>query len=260
MAEPLWLHIEEVESVLCHAKQLWLGLDFDGTLTPIVATPDGAVLDADAGTTLAALCGQDCIDVAIISGRALSDIRSKVALDGITYAGNHGMEISGAGIEFEDSEAHALRPRMDEIETGLRRRLTAISGTFVEHKGLSLSVHYRLAGPIDAGLAAACVHASVANDPDFRVRAGAKVLEILPVKSGDKGSAIRTLLKMRASRNALPIYIGDDLTDEDAFRAIPNGITIRVGANRATSARYYVASQPEVHKFLNWLLNLVSKR
>lgn len=260
MAEPLWPHIEVIESELLRARSLWLGLDFDGTLAPVVSTPEGASLGEEVRNTLAALSREECMDVAIISGRDLSDIRSKVNLKGITFAGNHGMQIVGSGITFEDTVAHALRPTIDKVEFILRERLRAIPGALIEHKGLSISVHYRLADPDDMPRIESAITELVDAYPAIRTRLGVKVIEILPVASAHKGVAVRKLLEMRADREPLPIYLGDDVTDEDAFKAIPEGLTIRVGESADTCARYHVASPLAVHQFLKWLATHLSNR
>lgn len=260
MAKPLWTSIHQVESELGNVKVLWLGLDFDGTLAPLALTPDDAMLAEETRSTLTRLSSHRSIEVAVISGRALHDVRSKIGLEGITYVGNHGMQIEGKGIKFEDAIAGALRPAVKEVALLLHRDLSAIPGVFVESKDFSLSIHYRLADPSDVALVESRVETIVAARPEVRARVGAKTIEILPISDANKGAAIQMLLALHPGRKWGVIYIGDDATDEDAFKALPDAITIRVGAHASTSARFHVDSPAEVLEFLNWLLRFMANR
>jgi trehalose 6-phosphate phosphatase len=237
--------------------------DYDGTLTPIVDRPELAILSTEIRKLLKALAKNRRYTVGIVSGRALPDLKSKVGLDGIIYAGNHGLEIEGLGSSFLEPIAEEMRPFFSMLNQALSATLRGIKGAFVENKGLTLSVHYRMVDGNEKGKVKDAFKRI--TDPlhvtgRIRVTRGKKVYEIRPPVDWDKGKAIAWLMaKLRdTSRNGsvLPIYLGDDLTDEDGFRLINknNGISIFVGGEGFPSvARYFLKSPEEVAKLLKML-------
>ena len=125
------------------ASHILLLLDYDGTLTPIVERPELANLPEGMRQLLQALARQRRLTLGIISGRALADIKEKVGISGIIYAGNHGLEIEGPGISFVSPLAEEFKPILRLMHYVLSQALGAIKGVMVEDKGLTLSVHYR---------------------------------------------------------------------------------------------------------------------
>jgi len=200
--------------------------------------------------------------LAIISGRALNDIKRKVGLkNNIVYVGNHGFEISGPKIKFKSPVPLTYRKKLEEIKSKLSKSLSSVKGVLIEDKGFSLSVHYRQADKKDifkikTEFFAALVPYEIRDD--ISVRTGKKVLEVRPPLAWDKGKVALWLLarhkfKMRRKkRKVFPIYIGDDTTDEDAFGSLESrGMTIFVGKpHKRTKARFYVKSTEEVADFL----------
>jgi trehalose 6-phosphate phosphatase len=253
MTESLWHHLENIETTVRASRYLWIGLDFDGTLTPLVDTPEAAILDPCVRETLVALLAIPSVAIAVISGRALADVREKVGLDGIVFAGNHGLEIEGQDFKHRDAAAAVLSRDLTEIALRLDERLHRIPGVLIEHKILSLSVHYRLSPPERLEFIRMTVKDILRTDSCFEIRAGSNVWEIRPAAAVDKGTAVTFLKNYQTGPNSLAIYIGDDISDEDAFKALPAGITVLVGENRPTSARYQVSSPAETLRFLNWL-------
>jgi trehalose 6-phosphate phosphatase len=232
-------------------------LDFDGTLAPIVEHPEQAALDPAARATverLAALC-----PVAVISGRDLDDVRQRVAVDGILYAGSHGFDI--AGDSHAPQPGRAALPALDEAEQRLRRTLAPIDGALVDRKRFSVAVHYRLVQPKQQGAIEQAVDAVLVDHPGLRKGRGKKVFELLPDVDWDKGAAVRRLLGRLGpdASTMLPFYIGDDVTDEDAFRALrDDGLGIVVAdAPRPTAARYRLHDPAEVDRFLRLLVELL---
>ena len=200
--------------------RLVLLLDFDGTLAPIVDRPELAEMPPRTRRALDRLRGMDGVEVAVVSGRGLADVRERAAIPGIAYAGNHGMEIEGAGLHRIHPGAGAARPQLQAVATRLDADLAGIDGAFAEDKGLTLSIHYRLA-PEHAEEVRARVHDAVAGHPDLRVTEGKMVLEVRPRVEWDKGRSVLYLLEqMRPPADAPVLYLGDDRTDEDAFRAL----------------------------------------
>ena len=245
------------------ANHVLLLCDYDGTLTPIVDRPELAVLPHDTRKSLGRLARNRRYTVGIISGRALADIRSSVGVEGIIYAGNHGLEIDSFGSNFLEPVAEEMRPFFHILSQVLSATLRGIKGVSVENKGLSLSVHYRSIDDTDERVVKDAFNR--VTDPlnvtgRIRVTEGKKVYEIRPPVDWDKGKAIAWLIanckKTKGISGALPIYLGDDLTDEDGFRVIEknNGISIFVGDESFQSmARYFLRSPEEVAEFLKML-------
>ena len=237
-----------------------LFLDYDGTLTPIVARPELALLDEAVCHTLRAL-GERC-PVAIVSGRDRADVQRLVGIDGLIYAGSHGFDISGPGLHAVHGAAYL--PDLEDAETELRRSLNPIRGALLERKTYSLAVHVRGLPP-DAALAVeAAVDAALSRHTHLRKGTGKMVFELLPRLDWHKGKAVLHILETLRlpAADVLPIYIGDDRTDEDAFAALAGrGVGILVAESPRPTAAYYTLRNPdEVHRFLERLSNAVGPR
>ncbi|MDT7769146.1 MAG: trehalose 6-phosphate phosphatase [Mycobacterium sp.] len=230
--------------------------DFDGTLSEIVENPDSAVLAdgaADALTSLSARC-----PVAILSGRDLADVRQRIDLPGIWYAGSHGFELTGPdGSHHQNAEAAASIPVLAQAADELANQLGHIPGAVVEHKRFGVAVHYRNAARDRVGEVAAAVR-SAGQRVALRVTTGREVIELRPNVDWDKGKTLRWVLDYIRDNEGpdplLPIYLGDDITDEDAFDAVhDDGIAILVrhsdDGDRATAASYALDSPDRVREF-----------
>lgn len=261
--EYLFLNPDKIRRIL-KDKFIYLFLDYDGTLAPITKIPAKAYMRKETRRLLRRLSGIPNYKLAIISGRALSDIKKRVGIkDNIIYVGNHGFEISGPKIKFNSPVPLGYREKLKNIRAKLEKGLSRIKGVIIEDKGFSLSVHYRLAdkkniSKIKTEFHAALVLYEVRND--VRVRTGKKVLEIRPPMAWDKGKVVLWLLARHkfatraGKKDVLPIYIGDDKTDEDAFESLKDrGINIFVGRPVKTKARFYLKNTKEVVKFLETL-------
>ncbi|MFA5104466.1 MAG: trehalose-phosphatase [Candidatus Margulisiibacteriota bacterium] len=249
------------------AVSIILFLDYDGTLVPIAQTPQKAVLPMAVKRTLAGLSRLKDVKVVVISGRSLKDVRRMVGLNNIIYAGNHGLEMRGAGVVFEHPTSSASRKAIDTICSSLRSELSALKGVLIEDKGKTLSVHYRLAGKKDANKIREMIEKAVSpfvKRALIKVTEGKKVVEIRPPVYWDKGKAVTWLLKKLkkdAGRPILPIYIGDDKTDEDAFGVLRNrGLTFYVGSKGVSNAQYRIKDTKEVHGFLKALFNIKKEK
>jgi trehalose 6-phosphate phosphatase len=229
--------------------------DFDGTLSEIVQNPDSARLvdgAADALTSLSAAC-----PVAILSGRDLADVRERIGLPGLWYAGSHGFELTGPdGTHHQNPEAAASIPVLAGAAADLADQLH-IPGVVVEHKRFGIAVHYRNAARDSVGEVAAAVR-TAGQRTALRVTTGREVIELRPNIDWDKGKTLRWVLDyIRDNKGAgplLPIYLGDDITDEDAFDAVhDDGIAILVrhsdDGDRATAARYALDDPDRVREF-----------
>ncbi|WP_338243769.1 trehalose-phosphatase [Aurantiacibacter hainanensis] len=244
-------------------------LDYDGTLTPIVDSPELAVLDDDIRSTIRRLAG--LCTVAIISGRDRADVARLVGLDELIYAGSHGFDIGGpGGLEKQHERAKEFLTPLDRAEARLSNALASIKGAIVERKRFAIAVHYRLVDPARAADVEAAVDRTVADGaiedagPMLRKTGGKKVFEIRPDVAWDKGRAVLWLLEtLDLDRpDILPIYIGDDETDEDAFRALRDrGLGIMVGDVPQNSAAKCVLGAPtDVAELLGKLIQLLEDK
>ncbi len=238
-----------------HASHISLLTDFDGTISPIVAVPGDAQLDPEIRPLLKQIATQPDFSVGVISGRALEDLRSRTDIDELIYVGNHGLEIEAGKVRFRNPEAEALRRELKCVFLQLKLVLDAAEGVEIEDKGLTLSVHYRRVNEDMQDWVREKALETAGKYRSFTTRQGKKVVEIRPGLEWDKGHAIKWLLKEVLPPGTLPIYIGDDATDEDAFAAIPQGITIRVGGvpTEGTMAHYLLPDVRTVAHFLSWL-------
>lgn len=239
-------------------KFIYLFLDYDGTLTPISRRPDKAPISKRAKRLLSRLSKSPRCKLAIVSGRALKDIKGIVDTAGIVYVGNHGLEIEGPKLKFKSIVPAGFRELLQEIKHDLNKRLISIKGIFLEDKGYTLSLHYRLVSKKHIPLVRTAFHEAVMSylvRNKVKINSGKKVLEIRPPIRWDKGKSILWLLARQefASKDntVFPVYIGDDITDEDAFRSLKDkGLTVFVGKPKKTRARYYLKSPREVMELL----------
>lgn len=248
-------------------KNIILLCDYDGTLTPIVDTPELAAIGKETLDLLTRLVNKKRLMLGIISGRALPDIKERVSIGGVIYAGNHGLEIEGPGLKF-------VHPLTDELQSGVRvlsivlnKALNNIRGVIVEDKGITLSVHYRMVDEAklpDVHSAFESVVRAARKMGKIRTTEGKKVHEVRPAIAWDKGKAVNLIIDKyiptQKKKNITVIYLGDDRTDEDAFKVVNqyDGISIMVGkAEYLSGSRYYLNSTGEVNGFLAELYKLV---
>jgi trehalose-phosphatase len=248
--------LEHVQEIARRGDRLAVFLDYDGTLTPIVSHPQDAWLSDSMRQTLQSLAAR--VPVAILSGRDLDDVRGRVLVDGIVYAGSHGFDIAGAGGLRRELGAACL-PVLDEAETELREELDEIPGAQLERKHFSVAAHYRNVNQKDAFRVALAVDAVAARHRELRRIDGKRVYELLPDIDWNKGKAVLWLLETLGleGRNVLPIYIGDDRTDEDAFSVLnKRGVGILVSEQpQVTAASYSLNNPEEVERFLQKLID-----
>lgn len=250
----------EIYGRIKQSKARLLLCDYDGTLTPIVDSPEMANLTAETRNLLATLVHRSSAKVGIISGRALVDIKEKVGIGGIIYAGNHGFEIEGPDIKFIHPITEEISSIIRMMGIVLQRAMSSIKGVIIEDKGMTLTVHYRL---VDQGKLPV-VNRMFENTVGtarmlgkIRTTSGKKVHEVRPAIPWNKGNAVNLIYdricRSHRKGDVLTIYLGDDLTDEDAFKAVNDlgGISILIGeSSLASAAAYYLNSTSEVDTFL----------
>jgi trehalose 6-phosphate phosphatase len=238
--------------------------DFDGTLSDIVDDPDAARPVAGAVEAVQKLSAQ--CPVAVLSGRDLADVTKRLGVPGIWYAGSHGFELTAPdGTHHQNEDAAAAIPVLGQAAGELRDRLGSIPGVVVEHKRFGVAVHYRNAARDRVDEVAAAVRAAGLRDA-LRVTTGREVIELRPDMDWDKGKTLRWVIEHLSEADAgplVPIYVGDDITDEDAFDAIrADGVPILVRHNedgdRTTAARFALDSPARVAEFTERLAQRLS--
>jgi len=234
-------------------------LDYDGTLTPIVSQPEDAILSNEMRGVLRELA--DLCTVAIVSGRDREDVEPKVDIDGLVYAGSHGFDIKGPDLRLEYEGGRSALPDLKEAEDELKARLDGVPGARVERKRFAIANHYRNVAEEDVSRVERAVREVAERHERLRVSGGKKVLELRPDIEWDKGRAVLWLLEALQldGEDVLPFYVGDDVTDEDAFKVLEDhGVGVLVGSpSYKTSATYGVRDTPEVREFLQKLILVV---
>ena len=264
--EHLFTVWDDLSAACRAADRVLLLADYDGTLTPIVSRPEEALLSEEMRYRLILLASVPTITVGVISGRELMDVESLVAIGGLYYAGNHGLEMDGPGYRCVNPEAELTRPLFHELAGRLRGALAGIEGIVLQDKELSLSVHYRLVGAEREAEVERIVRELVGplvEQGKVRLHPGKKVWEIRPPVDWHKGRVVAVIREEVAREfsvaNLLTIFIGDDVTDEDAFKAVvpPDGWSVYVGAPPpASAAPYYLENVAEVGELLDRLTGL----
>ncbi len=258
---------EEISEALCGRRAV-VFLDYDGTLTPIVERPELAVMSQSMRETVRALA--DTCPVAVISGRDRPVVEDFVRLDTLYYAGSHGFDIAGPdGKEIRHEVGKDFAPLLAEVRKRLEAGLGGLEGALIEGKRFSLAVHYRLVAPERAGEVKKLVGELLAEHADLKMTPGKMVFELQPKIEWHKGMAVNWLLKALEldGGGVLPIFLGDDITDEDAFREVSaTGIGILVAGTGAdiseheTAARYILQGVGEVEQFLKNIAGAQSSR
>ncbi|XP_039126339.1 probable trehalose-phosphate phosphatase 6 [Dioscorea cayenensis subsp. rotundata] len=251
-------------------KQIVMFLDYDGTLSPIVDDPDRAFMSDAMRAAVRNVARY--FPTAIVSGRCRDKVYDFVRLAELYYAGSHGMDIKGPvkGPRYTKAKAKAVLfqpaseflPMIDEIYKALLEKTKSIPGAKVENNKFCVSVHYRCVEEQKWVPLAEQVKAVIKEYPKLRITQGRKVLEIRPTIKWDKGKALEFLLESLGfanCNNVLPVYIGDDRTDEDAFKVLRErgqGFGILVSKiPKETNASYSLEEPSEVMDFLHRLVD-----
>jgi trehalose-phosphatase len=253
------------EGWLARGESLLLMTDFDGTLTPIVDDPGAAWLSEEMREHLRSLARSPRSRVTVVSGRGLDDLRNRVGVPGVTYAGCHGLEVAGPHFTFSHPEAEGQVEVLREVTRALLERAPFLDGMRVEPKRLAVAVHYRhLSAASRRQLEDELARAILQDGARLKIFHGTKVVEILPAAAWNKGTCAMWILE-RTRRElggaVRALYFGDDWTDEDAFVALAGqAVTVRVGDEpRASRAGYRVETIEEVQELLATLASRVGQ-
>jgi trehalose 6-phosphate phosphatase len=256
-----WDQVEELAQKI-KGKRLTVFLDYDGTLTPIVDQPELAVLAEEMREIIQRL--SEVCPVAVVSGRDRVDVQALVNVDTVTYAGSHGFDILSPGeLAFQHQEGRRCRPALQKAGDELHQRLKDIAGVRVERKAFAVAVHFRQVEESWVPEMKRRVEALATHYPELRLTGGKKIFELRPRLDWDKGKAVWWLLNaLHLDAKTFPIYIGDDETDEDAFRALKDrGLGILVTQEfPPTAAHYRLNDSDDVKAFLKALLGIIQRK
>jgi len=220
-------------------------LDYDGTLTPIVDRPEDARLPAATADELTALA-QVCT-VGIISGRDLDDVLDLVELEGLWFAGSHGFDVlSPDGERRQFEQGAAALPGLDAAEVALADAIDVAPGAWVERKRFAIAVHHRASAEADIPALEAAVATIAEGDPTLRMTGGKKIFELRPAADWHKGTALRWLADAAGLEpETLVVFVGDDVTDEDALDAVrAEGLGVVVDTEDRPSAAHMRLDDP----------------
>lgn len=243
-----------VSELFADRERLALCLDFDGTLAPIVEEPADAALPSESRRHLESLAENPTVDIAVISGRALEDIQSRVDVPGLAYAGNHGLERKLESEVWVHPAVERRRGDLERVCRDLERKLEPISGCFVEDKYATATVHHRRADTDDSSHTISTVQNVVEGVDGLSMTVDDQAVEIRPAVDHHKGDAVEALVDID-SRTAV-VYLGDAETDIDAFRRLADrdNETLRASVGGELPATgYHLDSPAEVEAFLSWL-------
>lgn len=250
---------------IARAPRVFFFLDYDGTLTPIVNKPARAILKKATRSVLRRLSCLPGVKLAVVSGRSLEDLQGMVgSIPEIIYVGNHGLEMKGKDLDWSHPLVRQISKIMGRIWDGLERGLRPVKGMLLENKTVGISLHYRLVA--EGKVADLYRDFQKIMIPWVRlglvhIEEGKKVWEIRPKsRLWNKGRVVQWLLRRhRRQGSFLPVCIGDDRTDEDAFKALQKvGLTVKVTGNpRAISAaKFYIHSPDEVCSFMEQVVKI----
>ena len=236
-------------------RHLLLLCDFDGTLCEFDPDPTAVRLRPSRRALLESIAGQGAT-LALVSGRRLADVRERAGLSTEAYyAGLHGLEIEGGGASFLHPDVAAARDLLQAMRAALAGAFEHTRGVLIEDKGFSIGVHYRDASEADAARLQIAVdkiagpHLEAGRIRDLR---GACVVELLPSIAWNKGNAVQWILgRVRArAGDTLPVYLGDDITDQDAFHAVRGAGVAIAASTRPEGAEFVIDGPPAVERLL----------
>ncbi|AHM61312.1 beta-phosphoglucomutase hydrolase [Flammeovirgaceae bacterium 311] len=252
----------EIEQKL-QAQTPIIFLDYDGTLSPIVKDPEKALLTDEMRGILSSLAEK--ITVAVVSGRDRADVQKKVGLDGVVYAGSHGFDIEGPnGLALQYEGGQAAQPALDEATRNLNSKIGSIAGVRIERKKYAIAVHYRNVAEDQVPTVIQAVEDELSRQEKLKGGGGKMIKELKPKIDWHKGRATEWLMEKLnlKGEKLLPVFIGDDLTDEDGLKAVhERGIGILAGEHgEKTWAHYRLEDVAEVQEFLQLLDNMLAGR
>ncbi|EDV99221.1 probable trehalose-phosphate phosphatase J [Drosophila grimshawi] len=260
---PVISRLEEFEQnlpgYLGNHSKLAVLLDYDGTLAPIADNPSNTIMPVEVGAILRKLAKHPQIFMCVISGRALKNVQAHVSIDGITYSGNHGLEI-----EYPDGSRHDY-----DLPADIKKNYTAMveelkqrvekNGAWVEDKRVSLTYHYRDT-PVGLKDEQKKLATEISQNYGFRVSQAHEAIEVKPPVNWNKGEAALHILKSKFgadwSKEVRVVFAGDDTTDEDAMKVLKGfGRSFRIAADAQveTFADFRLPKQDLMMDLFKWI-------
>ncbi len=260
MAECLYIfdNLEEISRKIKSSEKILLGMDHDGTLAEIITTMQEARMTEQMKNVVHSLCKNPKIHIAIVSGRKISNLKDvvKIEIKNIFYVGNHGFEIEGYGKDYTFEDKSILK-KIKKIAQDIEKPFKDIDGFDIEKKGCTTSFHFRKVKPGDQDFVRNEILRALKKYKDIRIVEGKKLFNIRPDVNINKGIAVNIIgnhfYKNDWRKHITVIYIGDDNSDEDAFKILEDkdiGIVVNKSPPEDTNAKYYLKSVKEVEDFL----------
>lgn len=244
-------------------NRVFIFLDYDGTLAPIVREPKAAKLPSATKKTLRQLAGKKKFILGVVSGRLLSDIKKRLGLKNIVYAGSHGLEIEYKKKRLLPKDKLQTKSKLvlKKAKSQLAKNLKGISGVILEDKGLILAVHYRKVALTKQKRVVKIfkeLSKPFLSTKLLKIGSGKKVLELRPNIAFTKADSVNFFhKKFKKTKNDLTLFFGDDLTDEDVFKILKKpDLGVRIGLNRSSQAKYYLSTPKQLSQYLRYISKL----
>jgi trehalose 6-phosphate phosphatase len=249
----LFAQWKQIAERICEKKRLVFFLDFDGTLVRIAPMPGAVRLDEGTREVLRKLAEHRNVTIAVISGRQRAELRHFIGIHKLKYMGLYGWESNG-----NKKVPFSVRVTLARTLVELLTELPAYPGVWIEPKRNSFSVHLKgTSGETQRRVREKLKKRVALLRDTLQMMTNLRDVEVAPLSIGDKGAAVRKILGEPAMRGALPIYFGDDLSDEPAFAATRKGISILVGNRRATRAQFSLRGPAEVTAALSRMEEMI---
>lgn len=247
---------DEVSRSLQKAKYIYLGFDFDGTLSPIVDDSKQASMQPEISPIIRDMVRHEVVEIAVFSGRSIGDLKERVNLEGIALSGDHGFVIEMPSGQIYKPKSVSAKEDLQQQIARIEAITSTLSGVKLEPKESSITVHYRQASD-GTGEQLKSILETLVEGSAFQLQSGRMCWEINPRIHWNKGSAYNWVKHEYFSEDIdlFEMYIGDDRTDEDVFQAMPPGsypVFVKSSErNKAINAQYYLNSQTEVYTLLD---------
>ncbi|MDO8658145.1 MAG: trehalose-phosphatase [Candidatus Levybacteria bacterium] len=256
-----WEQSKLLEPIFRKANKIHLFLDFDGTLSPLVSTPARAKLPKYTKILLEQLVLIDNVTFAIISGRGLDDVKEKINISGIFYSGSHGMEWELNGRRFATTIPTKITLLLKEIKDAMIKISQIYKGSHVEDKTFSVAFHYRRVAASKKVIIEELLHKQLSKYLETNLVSllfSNETYEMRARLNWTKGDMVLHYKKLQHGNTSTIIYIGDSVTDEDAFKKLRRSITIKVGTRKAYIDNYFIINDRYVLSFLSCFIYVIS--
>jgi len=253
--------LDELGPKVAEARHRLIFLDLDGAFDPANAGEVDAFLWERLKQLLGSLVQQPSVSIAVMSGQDRSELQGRLGVAGITYLGNHGLEISGPGHIFIEPSATAKSSEIKELAQLLSSRFRDYSGVAIEEKGLSVTVHYEQVSDEQVEQVRRTVHAILASsDHPFHLTTKENTFEIRPRVYWNKGDAVAWVKEQCGHPEALVLYIDDNRSGENPAGSIKDAIVLKVGSHCESTPEFEIDGPAQVIDFLNWLDKFLGTR